>query len=251
MRVCICVYPTSALWRLSETLFFVTPSLRVERTTFSLVCRNKDIKYPKKKKTKKSPIKRTQLTNAIGFLQVYVCGSMANLYMHNSSTAEGGWDLKFTGIPVVLYDSGETRSRNQRRIQILLVERGTAFALWRDTIDNLTSYKVSSQGFHTMCLSTDHTQLVGLSFDCAEAAQGMWAHIDRLTSDPENIRLSGPGGRSKSSRKQKPASARPLPDKKHISQPCCFMHVTNVELADKPRYQSLQNLVPTAAAARD
>lgn len=177
-----------------------------------------------------------------------MCGSMANLYVHNSSP-EGSWDLKFTGIPVVLYDSGETRSRDKPRIQILLVERGTCFALWRDTIDNLTSYKVSSQGFHTMCLSTDHTQLIGLSFDCSEAAQQLWSHIDRLTSDPENIRLSGPGNRSKSARKQKhrPAPVRRLPDKSHISTPCCFEHITNVEVSDRSRYLSLQSLVPTPA----
>lgn len=172
---------------------------------------------------------------------------MANLYLHNTSV-ENSWDLKFTGIPVVLYDSGETRSRDKPRIQILLVERGTCFALWRDTIDNLTSYKVSSQGFHTMCLSTDHTQVIGLSFDCAEAAQQLWSHIDRLTSDPENIRLSGPGNRSKHNRKQKPRPlpARKLPDKSHISQPCCFEHITNVEVSDRSRYLSLQNLVPAS-----
>lgn len=186
---------------------------------------------------------------------------MANLYSHNSSAtsaaaaaADGSncWELKFTGIPVVLYDSGETRCRDKPRIQILLVERGTCFALWRDTIDNLTSYKVSSQGFHTMCLSTDHTRLIGLSFDCAEAAHRLWAHIDRLTSDPENIRLSGPGSRSKHSRgrKHRPAPVRPLPDKSHISQPCCFEHVTNVEVSDRSRYQSLQNLVAAAPRLR-
>lgn len=187
---------------------------------------------------------------------------MANLYVHNSSPPGGSWDLKFTGIPVVLYDSGETRSRDKPRIQILLVERGTCFALWQDTIDNLTAYKVSSQGFHTMCLSTDHTRQIGLSFDCADAAHRLWSHIDRLTSDPENIQLSGPGNRSRNGRKQKPrpVPARRLPDKSHISQPCCFEHVTNVEASDRSRYLSLQNLVsepksvppfhdPSAAAA--
>lgn len=180
---------------------------------------------------------------------------MANLYLHcnsssSSSSEGGGWDLKFTGIPVVLYDSGETRSRDKPRIQILLVERGTCFALWQDTIDNLTAYKVTGQGFHTMCLSTDHTQLIGLSFDCAEAAHRLWSHVDRLTSDPENIRLSGPPGnnRSKHGRKHgnkhRPAPVRRLPDKSHISQPCCFEHVTNVEVADRSRYLSLRNLVP-------
>lgn len=74
-------------------------------------------------------------------LQVFVCESLANLYLGSASQTER-WELRFTGIPVVVLDLGETRSRSKRRIQILLAERGTCFTLWRETIDNLSSYKV-------------------------------------------------------------------------------------------------------------
>lgn len=53
------------------------------------------------------------------------------------------WQLKYTGIPVVLLDMGATKSRTQRRIQLILAERGTGFTLWRDTIDNLSNYEVA------------------------------------------------------------------------------------------------------------
>ncbi|XP_075225588.1 misexpression suppressor of ras 3 [Lycorma delicatula] len=172
--------------------------------------------------------------------QVFVCSSLANLYM-GSSTAEQEWQLHFTGVPVVLLDTGETKSRNKRKIQIILAERGTCFTLWQDTIDNLTSYKVSGRGFHTMCLSSDHTKLIGLSFDCVSAAQEMWQHIERLTACPENINLSLPGSRNK---KQKKPVYQPLPEKSHISQPCFFQHITNVDLNDRTRYFSLQTLLP-------
>lgn len=72
-----------------------------------------------------------------------MCGSLANLYQ-GSASHNGSWELHYTGIPVVLLDHGETRSRNKRRIQILLAERGTCFTLWHDTIDNLSSYKVQN-----------------------------------------------------------------------------------------------------------
>lgn len=75
--------------------------------------------------------------------QVFVCESLANLYLGSASQTER-WELRFTGIPVVVLDLGETRSRSKRRIQILLAERGTCFTLWRETIDNLSSYKVSA-----------------------------------------------------------------------------------------------------------
>lgn len=80
----------------------------------------------------------------LGKQQVFVCESLANLYLGNASQTER-WELRFTGIPVVVLDLGETRSRSKRRIQILLAERGTCFTLWRETIDNLSSYKVNER----------------------------------------------------------------------------------------------------------
>lgn len=86
-------------------------------------------------------------------------GSLANLY--TKSPLDKDWQLKYTGIPLVLLDVGESRARDKRRIQIVLAERGTSFMLWRDTIDNLSSYKVSGKAFHTMCYSEDHTLQIG------------------------------------------------------------------------------------------
>ncbi|XP_043580989.1 uncharacterized protein LOC122567008 isoform X1 [Bombus pyrosoma] len=171
--------------------------------------------------------------------QVFVCESLANLYLGSASQTER-WELRFTGIPVVVLDLGETRSRSKRRIQILLAERGTCFTLWRETIDNLSSYKVSGPAFHTMCLSSDHTRLAGLSFDNPKAANDLWQHIERLVSCPENISLSIPG-----KKKKKPAQKKVvLPAKSNISQPCQFQHVTSVDAADRSRYFSLQTMVP-------
>lgn len=176
--------------------------------------------------------------------QVYVCSSLANLYTRSSVISDSEWVLYATGIPVVLLDNGDARSRDKRRIQIILAEQGTCFMLWRDTIDNLTSYKVCGKAFHTMCLSSDHTTHIGISFDMAQAAHDMWQHIERLVACPENISLSVPGKKKKKEKKHlKPA---PLPPKSHISQPCCFQHVTSVDLEDRPKYKSLQKYVPSS-----
>lgn len=53
-----------------------------------------------------------------------------------------------------MYDKGSARSRSSLRVTFILAERGTCFALWKDTIDNLSSYKISGPAFHTMCLSS-------------------------------------------------------------------------------------------------
>lgn len=93
-----------------------------------------------------------------------------------------------------------------------------------------------------MCLSSDHRTLIGISFDVAEAAEEMYHHIEKLVSCPENISLSAPGKKKKKEKYVKPA---PLPPKSHISQPCCFQHVTSVDLQDKSRYISLQRYLST------
>lgn len=176
-------------------------------------------------------------------MQVFVCGSLANLYQ-GSINDEGNWHLTHTGIPLLLLDTGETRSRTKRRIQILLAERGTCFTLWKDTIDNLSSYRVAGDAFHTMHLSSDHTSLIGLSFDVPHAADEMWSQVERLTSCPENITLSTPGSKKRSrSRSRKATKQQSLPPKSQISQPCCFQHINSVEIEDRNRYLSLQTLV--------
>nr|CAH7715449.1 unnamed protein product [Callosobruchus chinensis] len=173
--------------------------------------------------------------------QVYVSGSLANLY--TKSSADNEWQLKYTGIPVVILDVGESRARDKRRIQIALAERGTCFMLWSDTIDNLSSYKADGPAFHTMCYSADHTLQVGFSFDNSHDAQEMWQHIERLVACPENISLSTPGKKKKKKEKKQPKPP-PLPPKSHISQPCCFQHITSVDRDDTTRFYSLKELLP-------
>lgn len=173
--------------------------------------------------------------------QVYVSESLANLYLKRPIDQD--WQLKYTGIPVVILDVGEARSRDKRQIQIAFAERGTSFMLWRDTIDNLSNYKVSAKAFHTMCYSKDHALQVGFSFDTAQAAHDMWTHIESLVSCPENISLSMPGKKKKKKEKKKPKPA-PLPPKSHISTPCFFNHITSVDVVDLGQYYSFAEYLP-------
>lgn len=169
--------------------------------------------------------------------EVYVCPSLANLY---ENVNKNDWRLKYTGVPVLLHDKGSARSRAVPRVTFILAERGTCFALWQDTIDNLSSYRVAGPAFHTMCLSSDHTKVIGFSYDSSDAANEIWLAIERLISNPENISLSVPGRKRKPTKRPKPA---PLPQKSQISQPCQFSHVTSVTTNDQHRYFSLQAFV--------
>lgn len=193
--------------------------------------------------------------------RLFVCRSMANLYScpRTSPSAQNvnpQWNLSYTGIPVLLLDLGNTKSRRKRQIQLLLVEKGTCFVLWKDIIDNLTKYQVSPDGlFHTLHLSTDHSRKVGLSFDSEPQAREFYAHLLHLTSDPANISLSGPS-RPSSAHSQQEAIHNAIieeakrrrgkykrPDKSDISQPCGFEHLVSVGLHDYTKYFSLQAYV--------
>lgn len=187
--------------------------------------------------------------------QIYISSSLANLY---EGVKKKDWRLKFTGIPVLMYDKGSAKSRSSPHVTFVLAERGTCFALWQDTIDNLSNYKVSGPAFHTMCLSTgkifccyfntnlffthvtfirsEHSRSIGFSFDSNNAATEFWRSVEHLISNPENIALSAPGRK----RKTKTVKQKPLPPKSQISLPCQFLHVTNVTAEDTPRYHSLQ-----------
>ncbi|XP_045479474.1 uncharacterized protein LOC123684309 [Harmonia axyridis] len=173
--------------------------------------------------------------------EVYVSESLANLYTKKPLDVD--WQLKYTGIPVIILDIGESRARDKRKIQIALAERGTSFMLWNDTIDNLSDYKVSAKSFHTMCYSQDHSMQVGFSFDTAPAAHNLWTHIETLIACPENISLSLPGKKKKKDKKRK-QKAEPLPPKSHISTPCFFNHITSVDVVDARRYYSLKEYLP-------
>ncbi|XP_064108861.1 uncharacterized protein LOC135217103 [Macrobrachium nipponense] len=171
--------------------------------------------------------------------QLWVCRTLANLYSEGGAGASHGtWELKYTGVPLLLLDQGDTKSRDKRLMQIILAEKGTGFALWRDVVDNLTSYRAQEPQFHTLYLSSDHRRRMGLSFNDGRAACEFYSHIERLTADPANISLSGPG-KKKNKPKEKPVKYK-APKKTDISSPCNFQHVTTVDACDKQRFFSLQ-----------
>jgi len=174
--------------------------------------------------------------------EVFVSASLANLY---ECMGKDKWRLIYTGVPVLLHDKGSARSRSSRRVTFVLAERGTCFALWKDRIDNLSNFKQSGAAFHTMCLSTDHRRVIGFSYDSKIAAAEVWASLDQLMSDPENISLSVPG-RKRGGKKPAPKKFV-LPPKAQISLPCQFNHVTSVTQNDSEKFYSLQAFVPHSA----
>lgn len=192
---------------------------------------------------------------------LFVGHCLVNLYITETDLVDGGrqskprikdWKLTLTGVPVLIFNKGETKSRDKRQIKFCLAERGTGFPLWSDLIDALSNYSATQPTFHTMYLSSDHRKMAGLSFDCPVASVEFYRQIEPIISNPMNISLSGPKkskskffrsrNRSKSVGRADKAvdpwgeieSAQPkhlkLPKKADISSPCLFQHVTSVNL---------------------
>jgi len=90
-------------------------------------------------------------------------------------------------------------------------------------------------------ISADHRKVIGFSFDSNESAVELWHCVERLISNPENIALSSPGRKKRTTKKRSKPVA--LPPKSQISHPCQFLHVTKVTAFDTPRYYSLQAFV--------
>lgn len=166
--------------------------------------------------------------------EVYVSGCLANVYLGSNkiSFSSDQWSFTCTGIPVLVLDSGE--HLRERRLYLIVAEKGTGFTLWKDVIDTLTGYKAPNSNFHTLRLSTDHSKLAGLSFDDAGCAAEFFSHILRLTADPDDELLKIGKQKKKKSVKEKKGKVK-LPKKTEISQPCCFVHVTKL---DRPSLES-------------
>ena len=152
---------------------------------------------------------------------VHVCRCLANLYFTKTDLINGGrvsspraheWELNRTGVPIIVFDKGDTKSRPKRQLQLVLAERGSGFPLWKDVIDNLTDYKSIAPTFHTLYTSSDHRKMAGLSFDSSEAAEDFLNQIELITSDPLNIALSAP--------KSKSASLKSLKHQKSSGSSC-------------------------------
>lgn len=165
--------------------------------------------------------------------EVYVSGCLANVYFGSNklSSTSDQWTFSCTGIPLLVLDTGE--HLRERKLYIIIAEKGTGFTLWKDVIDNLTGYKAPNSNFHTLHLSTDHTKLAGLSFDDAGCASEFFSHILRLTSDPNDELLKIGKQKKKKSVKDKKRKVK-LPKKTEISQPCCFVHVTKLDRPEIP-----------------
>lgn len=160
--------------------------------------------------------------------EVYVCGCLVNMYFGTSKAALNNdqWTFSRTGIPLLLLDTGE--HHRERKLYIILAEKGTGFTIWRDVIDSQTGYRTPNANFHTMHTSTDYSKLAGFSFDDAGAASEFYGHLHKLTADPDDDLLQKGNIKKKKSIKEKKKKVK-LPKKTEISQPCCFVHVTKLD----------------------
>ena len=176
--------------------------------------------------------------------EVFVCACLVNMYFGSTKAAldNDQWTFSSTGIPLLLLDSGE--HHRERKLYIILAEKGTGFTMWRDVIDNQTGYRTPNANFHTMHTSKDHSQLAGFSFDDAKAASEFYGHIHKLTADPDDDLLKIGKTKKKKSIKDKKKKFK-LPKKTEISQPCCFVHVTKL---DRPMTDDSESGSPAKAA---
>ncbi|KAK3097582.1 hypothetical protein FSP39_011123 [Pinctada imbricata] len=158
---------------------------------------------------------------------VYVCKCLANLYFGKLMGDRDQWKFAMTGIPLIVLDTGE--HHRQRKLFIVLAEKGTGFTLWKDHFDQLSSYKAPHPNFHTLTLSTDHTRLAGFSFDDSTSATEFYQTIEKLISNPDDELLTLSKSKKNKKKKEKSKSKYKAPKKTEISTPCCFVHVTKLE----------------------
>ncbi|KAI0236870.1 hypothetical protein LSAT2_012640 [Lamellibrachia satsuma] len=183
---------------------------------------------------------------------VFVCQCLAHMYVGTVRSGQSGspqgvpevdnWRYTQSGLPLLLFDTGE--SRRQRRLNIVLAEKGTGFVLWRDNVDNLTNYRAPRAAFHTLHLSNDHASVVGFNFDDSVAAAVFLHRVKTFTADPDGdvLQLSRKAIKKRmkeakklakeQAKREKSAKKHKKPTKADISSPCCFVHLTKLDRGD-------------------
>jgi hypothetical protein len=66
---------------------------------------------------------------------------LANLYFGKAIRQNDHWKFAMTGIPVLVLDTGI--HHRDRKLHIVLAEKGTGFVLWRDKVDHLTEFSMA------------------------------------------------------------------------------------------------------------
>ena len=203
--------------------------------------------------------------------EVISCACAARLYFasarrHSSIPGSGGGAASATqpevadavrwypttavGVPVIVLDCGGSRCRD-RKLNIVLAEVGSGFALWRDTVDHLTGYRAVANDFHSLRFSHDHSRLAGLRFADPTAAETFGHQLHTITSGPAgdallNLCVDRRSGKlgdadfqssyfafhrpiSDTKSATKMPNLRPKLKKYDISGPCCFEHITKFE----------------------
>ena len=128
------------------------------------------------------------------------------------------------------------QARSHRRVHIILAERGTGLALWKDQLDNLSCYAVDKENklFHSLHFSKDHRERVGISWDHEGSASLFLDRVESLTSRPDNVGLSGPKTQGEVQVKKKAKLS-----KAEISRPCGFTHNVSITMEDRDTFYTM------------
>ncbi|KAG8251809.1 uncharacterized protein LOC124369036 [Homalodisca vitripennis] len=166
--------------------------------------------------------------------KLFLCNCEARMYGYIPT--EGDWTFEHIGVLVLVLEKGTLTNT----IWLLLAERGTGLAIWRDKINFNTMYTRTSPDCHMMSLSWNHSWKVGFKFDEESEAENFYLRVVMLTSCLENIGVSLPKDvKAKLPRKKKTKR----PSKSSISWPCCFTHITSLTPSDRSLFRSMENLV--------
>ena len=183
--------------------------------------------------------------------EVFVCSCTAELFFGSAVNASNnlppsnnvrqepnsGWTLVMSGVPVVILEN-EDRHGN-KRLSLVMAEKGTGFCLWKENFTHLTDYQVKQQNFHTLHLDADHTKLAGLRFQESSGASHFLQRLQMILNNPEisitNVnakskKAKNPGKNSGNSKNGK-LKRRPT-SKGDISAPCCFTHITSLDRSE-------------------
>ncbi|CAF0795087.1 unnamed protein product [Didymodactylos carnosus] len=192
--------------------------------------------------------------------KVYVCKCIVELFI---TTAERlskleDWIFFQRGLPVWLFNTGINPKR-LKCLSIVLAEKGSGFPIWQDIITNKSDIKYARDQHITFRLS-DQKTLAVLRFTNFQQSKEFFNYYVQLKNDRRHVNLFQSTGKLSSSSvetyqirsgnnlKNRSASCGAVLNKRvsksSISNPCCFQHITQIQLADRQLLTTLSRCLP-------
>lgn len=165
---------------------------------------------------------------------VIMCPMIAHVYI-KPATEDDTWTHFKRGVPVAVLHHDIDRIITS--VQFCLADPYSGFAIWRESLSDLSKYKATQNNFHTFELLSKQGYMAGVKFPSEDGPCNFLRNVQDSIPKSSNTELTfskvmvaSPFLRRLRREGDSHSSMRKKINKDEISTPCMFTHVTSATM---------------------